>query len=170
MLQADRMAEGEDRSVEVDGGASLFRVDISLARGIAQFGTQLRGTEGHEVDVAGRCVVLCLGAQGGLHAIVGLVFEGELLTVVEHHPFDVGPLEGDEDIVLVGVKKFVGGCHDIVGRREGQRALRELSRQVVLLVQRPDDVAPVVVLVGLPAVGDIAPEEEIGVEVSRRLR
>ena len=39
------MANGEDGSIEVDGQTTLLGIDEGLTRGIAQFGSQLGGTE-----------------------------------------------------------------------------------------------------------------------------
>ena len=65
--------------------------------------------------------------------------------------------------------ELIGWRHDIVGRREGERALRELARQVLLLVERPDDIAFVVPLLRIPTTCHVTAEEEVGIEVGRAL-
>ena len=103
--------------------------------------------------------------DGCTEAPVLLALECQCLTVVEHHLIDLGPLEGGEDVILVGMHELVAGRHDIVGGGEGEGALRELAWQVVFLVKRPDNTAGIVVLLRLPTTGNIAAQEEIGIEV-----
>ena len=65
--------------------------------------------EGGEVEVAHGLVLLGLQGDGGAEPPVFLTFEGERLAVVEHHIVDRCPLEGGEDVVLVGMHELVGG-------------------------------------------------------------
>ncbi len=187
-LQTQGVAEGEDGSVEVDGQSALLGVDVGAARGKLQFGMQLGGSnlavvqvavevvlgnvdvavrlrEGCEEQGAGGLVLFGLQRDGGLESPFLLALEGELLAVVEHHLVDGGPLEGGEDVVLVGMHELVAGRGDVVGGGEGERALGELARQVFLLVERIRQITFVINLLRVETIGHVARGEEVGREV-----
>ena len=67
------------------------------------------------------------------------------------------------------MEELVGGRLNITARREGEHADGELTGQILLLIERPNDVALVVPLLGTPASRDITPEEEVGIEIGSGL-
>ena len=142
--ETDSVAEGEDGRIEGNGQPPLLGIDKGLAGSEAHFSVQLSRTEGGEVDIASGSIMLSFQPKGGLHAVIGLIFEGELLTIVKHHPLDTGPLKSSKDVVLVGVEESVAGRHNIVRRRESQRTLGVLAGQIVLLVQRPYEITTII--------------------------
>ena len=119
----------------------------------------------YEIEITTGLVLLGLHLQSGAESPILLALEGKCLTVIEHHLIDLAPLECGKHIILIGTHELIGWRHDIVGRREGKSALRELARQVLLLVERPDDIALVIPFLRTPSTGNITTQEQVGIEI-----
>ena len=157
IFHAKGVTDGEDGRIEIDFQPALLGVDKGLTRCKTQFGTQLssaevdrRGSRRHsgwssagishsvewgEKELSAGLVLLSLQLEGGFESPVFLAFEGELLTVIEHHLIDLSPFERGEDIILVSVHKLIGWRTDIIGRGEGECTFGELPRQILLFVE-----------------------------------
>ena len=125
--------------------------------------------QGDVIQLASGLVLLGLQAQGGAETPVLLALKGNRLAIVEEHLIDLIPLESGEHVILIGMHELIGGRLDVVARREGERALGELARQVLLLIERVDDIAFIIHLLTTPPSGHVATEEEVGIEISRAL-
>ena len=150
-FDAERVREGEDGGIEIDGQTSLLGVDIGATGGEFHLKMHLSGAnlpvveqtadvgsrrnerrngiaQRLEEEGSGGFILLGFQAQDGFEPPVFLAFEGELLPIVKHHLVYLGPLQSGEDVIFVGAHKLVGGRHHVVGGREGERATRKLAR------------------------------------------
>ena len=155
-VETHRVRQREDGCFEIDGSATLFRVDERASRGELKFDFGL-GRAHLEIGQRPRRFVF-FGFQQCrcLKTPFFLAFVGELLSVVEHHFIDFRPFESRENIVFVGLDEAVGRRGDVVGARERQRMLREVAWQILLFVEGIGEFAFVIGLFRVESVGDIA--------------
>ena len=98
-------------------------------------------------------------------AVSPLFVPSEAERVEIHHVVHRGPLEGGENVVLVGGKKLVGRRHDVVGEGERQIIDRELAGQIGFLIERPRHLSHTLRTIILEAIGNITLQEKMLVKV-----
>ena len=181
------MPNGEDGLIQIDGQAALLGVDVSLTGCIAQFGMKFCGAkeftvEGLSVNIVyswfvkpterhGTAGLVLFQFQGRTDAQTTLQFvvERKTLAVIGHHLVYLRPFERHEEIVLVGRHEAVAGRTDIEGGLQRECPSWELAGQILLGIQRPDELGIVVVLMTGESVGQIALQEQVFVQVRRGL-
>ena len=171
------MLQSEHRGIEVDGPAVLLGVDEGLARRIAHADGSLRiadgaevvGAQGLEGDVTYGLHLLRLGLGKELEAPLLLEVEVDGLTVVHEHLVYLCHLERREHVVLVRLDELVGRQGHIAHGLEGDGLFRELARQVAGFVEGVDELGIIVCLLGLESTGQVALQEDVGMQVGRCL-
>ena len=183
-VEPHSVGDAEHRGIEVDDTPAQLIVDVSLTGRITQAGTDLGGmhkfaitraaelygrrlVERAEGHLSAGLILLTLSADGSLQAPVGLILEGDLLAVVEHHLVGLGPLQCNHEVILVSVHEAVAGRTHVLADLNGHGAARELVGHVLLGVQRVSQLSHVVVLTAAPAVTVVARKEEVLVQVGR---
>ena len=177
-LEVNGVANGELRTVLVDGPTVLLRIDVGLARTELHGSIPLRSAHSEvlraivdmdEVQVANRPVALSHDVGGEVQSVVRLPNEAKsLLVLLVEHSHRLG-LEVDKKVVLAVLQELVGNGGDIVGTLEDYHSLRELEVGVLLLVEAIGNLSAIVVATRLEAVRVVPLHEEVLVEGSRRL-